>query len=57
MKNEHTTKEFSFCELVQIAEVLNRSEAALQQRYRHLAEQVQELLPRREQHQHISKEN
>ncbi len=57
MKNEHTTKEFSFCELVQIAEVLNRSEAALQERYKRLAEQTRELLPSQGQRQHISRKN
>jgi hypothetical protein len=57
MKERHTIKESSFCELVQIAEALNRSEAALQERYKRLAEQARELLPRREQPQHTSKEN
>jgi hypothetical protein len=57
MKDKHTIKEFSFGELAQVALALNRSEAALQKRYKRLAEQANELLPRREQRQHTSREN
>jgi hypothetical protein len=48
MKDKYTIRNFSFGELVQVAEALNRSEAALQERYKRLAEQANELLPRRD---------
>jgi hypothetical protein len=48
MKDKYTIRNSSFGELVQVAEALNRSEAALQERYKRLAEQANELLPRRD---------
>jgi hypothetical protein len=57
MKDKHTIKEFSFGELTQIALAVNRSEAARQKRYKRLAEQAEELLPHKEQPQHISRAN
>jgi hypothetical protein len=57
MKDRHTIRDFSFGELVQVAEALNRSEAALQERYKHLAGQTRELLSRRGQEQRISRKN
>jgi hypothetical protein len=55
MKDKETNKELSFRELVQIAQALNRSEAALRERYKRLLEQAEELLPRRQQQQHLSR--
>jgi hypothetical protein len=53
MKDKRTIPEFSLCQLAQIAEALNRNEAALRERYKRLAEQVKRLLsPKEQQHTH-----
>jgi hypothetical protein len=54
MKDKREIRGFSLRELTQIAEALNRSEAALQKRYKRLAKQAKQLLSAKEQ-QHPSR--